>query len=103
MIDVCVFGDACLSGTSAVVYGFTLQPSGIKKRLIESKSRLSRKQLLIQGLELVAAQMVANVTDNTQKFLRNYNIREVCVCTVSAIVYTGHKAMEFTNTFFVTE
>lgn len=47
--------------------------------------------------------MVANVTDNTQKFQRSYNIREVCVCTVSTIVYTGYKAMELTNTFFVTE
>ena len=47
--------------------------------------------------------MVANVTDNTQKFLPNHNIKEVCVCTVSTIVYTGYKAMEFKNAFLVTE
>ena len=75
MIDIHVFGDASLLGTCAVAY--TVIRSGNKHGLIASKSRLSKKQLTMPTLELVAAQMVANLANNMQNSLPNYNIREV--------------------------
>ena len=69
MIDIHVFGDADLLGTCAVAYAVIQQPSGTKQRLIASKPRL----------ELVAAQMEANLANNIRKSLKNYNIREVYV------------------------
>ena len=54
-----------------------MRPSGIKKVLIASKSRLSKKQLTMKRLESAAAQMVANLADNIESYLANYSIREV--------------------------
>ena len=64
-------------GTYAVAYAAMWQPSGIKKVLIASKSRLSKKQLTMKRLESAAAQMVANLADNIESYLANYSIREV--------------------------
>ena len=66
-----MFGDASLLGTCAVAYAVIQQPSGIKQGLIASKSRLSKKQMTIPRLELVAAQMVANVAENIKTPLPN--------------------------------
>ena len=54
MIDIHVSGDASLLGTCAVAYAVIRQPSGTKQGLIASKSRLSKKQLTMSRLELVA-------------------------------------------------
>ena len=77
VIDIHVFGDASLLGTCAVAYAVIQHPSGIKQVLIASKSRLSKKQITIPRLELVAAQMVANLAENIKTSLPNHNIREV--------------------------
>ena len=53
------------------------QPFGIKQGFIASKSRLSKKQITIPRLELVAAQMVANLAENMRTSLPNHNIGEV--------------------------
>ena len=72
-----MFGDASLLGTCAVPYAAKQQPSGIKQGLIAIKSRLSTKQMTIPRLKLVAAQIVANLTENIRTSLPNYNIRKV--------------------------
>ena len=72
-----VFGNASLLGTCAVAYAVMQHPSRIKQGLIASKSRLSKKQLTIPRLELVAAQMVENLVENIRTSLPNHNIREV--------------------------
>ena len=72
-----MFGDASLLRTCAVAYAAIQQPSGINQGLIASKSRLSKKQMTIPRLELVAAQMMANLAENIRTSLQNHNIREV--------------------------
>ena len=54
MIDIHVFADESLLGTCAVAYAVTRQSSGAKEGLITTKSRLSKRQLTIPRLELVA-------------------------------------------------
>ena len=71
MIDIHVLRDASLLWTSPVLYAVIRQPCGTKKGLIPSKSKLSKKQLTIPRLELVAAQMVANLANNIQNSLPN--------------------------------
>ena len=53
------------------------QRPGTKQGLIASKLRLPKKQLTIPRLELVVAQMVANLEDNIRNSLLNDHIREV--------------------------
>ena len=77
LINIHAFGDARLLGTCAVAYAVIEQPSGIKQGLIASKIRLPKKQMTIPRLELVAAQVVANLAENIRTFLPNPNIREV--------------------------
>ena len=79
-------GDASLLGTCAVACAVMQQPSVIKQELIASKSRLSKKQMTIPRLELVAAQMVANLAENIRTSLQNHNIREVYGWSDSTVV-----------------
>ena len=53
-----------------------LQP-GTKQGSIASKLRLPNKQLVIPGIDLVVAQMVANFEDNIRNSLSNDHIGEV--------------------------
>ena len=73
MIDIHVLSDASLLGTCVVAYAVIRRlPPGTKQGMIASKSRLSKKQLTIPRLELVAAQMAANLADKIRKSLTNY-------------------------------
>ena len=81
-----MFGDARLLGTCEVAYSVIQQPSGIKQGSIASNSRLSKKQITIPRLELVAAQMVANLAENIRTSLPNHNIREVHGWSDSTVV-----------------
>ena len=71
MLGIYVFRDASLLGTLAVAYAVIRQSSGTKQGLIISKSKLSKKQLTIPRLELVAAQMVASLANNIRNSLSN--------------------------------
>ena len=86
MIYIHVFGNVSLLGTCAVAYAVIRQPSVTKQGLIASKSKLSKKQLTISILGLLPAQMVANLANNIQNSLPNYNIREVYGWSDTAVV-----------------
>ena len=47
---------------------------------------MSKKQMIIPRLELVAAQMVANLAENIRTSLPNHNIREVHGWSDSTVV-----------------
>ena len=98
MIDIHVFGDASLLGKCLAAYAVIRQSSTTKQGLIASKSRLSNKQLRIPSLELVAAQMVANLANNIRNSLQNYNIREVYGWSDSTVVlHFVHSRVKYIN------
>ena len=72
-----MFGDVSLLGTCALAYAVMQQPSAIREGLITSKSRLSKKQKTIPRLELVAAQMAANLAEKIRTSPPNHYIRDV--------------------------
>ena len=65
-IDLHLFGDANKDGVSAVLYAVTYQELGMNQMLVSSKSRLSKRELTIPRLELVAAHMAANLLENAR-------------------------------------
>ena len=69
-----------------MAYAAMRQSSGTKQGLIASESTLPKKQLTTTRLELVAAQMAANLANNNRIFSPNYNIREVYEWSDSAVV-----------------
>ena len=74
-IDLHVFGDARKDGVSAVLYAVTYQESGMNQMLVSSKSRLSKRELTIPGLELVAAHMAANLLENARTALNTCPVK----------------------------
>ena len=71
------FCDTSGSGISSAVYAVFTQASGVSKGLIAAKSRLTKKNLTIPRLELVAAYMAANLVDNVRTALERYPITSV--------------------------
>ena len=61
-IDIKLFSDASINGVCTVAYAVIYQPNNISQGLITSKSRLAKRNLTILHLELIAAQMSANLT-----------------------------------------
>ena len=68
-IDLYAFGDASKDGVCAAVYSVGHQSSGISQDLLCSESRLSKQDLTIPRLELVACHMPVNMLDNAKKAL----------------------------------
>ena len=66
-IDIHLFSDASINGVCTVVYEVIYQPNKISQGLITSKTRLAKRNLTIPRLELIAAQMSANVSQNIKK------------------------------------
>ena len=58
-IDIHLFSDVSINGVCTVAYAVIYQPNKISQGLITSKSRLSKRNLTIPRLELIAAQMSA--------------------------------------------
>ena len=56
-IELHAFADASKDGVSTVLYAVVHQTSGTNQGLLSAKSRLSKKNLTIPRLELVAAHM----------------------------------------------
>lgn len=70
-IQLHAFGDASSKGVCAAVYAVVSQESGTSQGLITSKSRLSKKNLTIPRLELVAGHMAVNLAVNVRNALQN--------------------------------
>ena len=70
-IQLHAFGDASSKGVCAAVYAVVSQESGIFQGLITSKSRLSKKNLTIPRLELVAGHMAVNLAVNVRNALQS--------------------------------
>ena len=85
-IDLHVFGDASILGYCAVAYAVVNQPSVVNQGLIASKSRLSKKDVTIPRLELIATHMAAKLATNTKEALKHFNIRSVTGWTDSIVV-----------------
>ena len=71
------FGDTSGCGISSAVYAVITQTSGVSKGLTAAKSSLTKKNLTIPKLELVAAHTTANLVDNVRTALEEYPITSV--------------------------
>ena len=80
-----VFGDTSGKRTSAVVYAVVYQDSGISQGLLAAKARLAKKNMSIPHLELISAQMAANLVANVKDALQGLPIGAVYGCTVGQI------------------
>ena len=69
-IKLHAFGDASSQGVCATVYAVVDQESGATQCLITSTSRLSKQNLTIPRLELVAGHMAANLAVNVRDALQ---------------------------------
>ena len=61
-IDIYLFSDASINRVCTVAYAVIYQPNKISQGLITSKSRLAKRNITIPWLELIAAQMSANLS-----------------------------------------
>ena len=85
-VDLHIFRDASILGYCAVAYAVVSQPSKVNQGLVASKSRLSKKDITIPRLELIAAHMAANLATNIKAALKDSNIRSVIGSTESIVV-----------------
>ena len=85
-IDIHLFSDVSINGVCTVAYAVIYQPNKISQGLITSKSRLAKRNLTIPRLELKAAQMSANLSQNIKNALNNQNIRNLYVWSDSTVV-----------------
>ena len=85
-IDIHLFSDASINGVCTVAYRVIYQPNKISQGLITSKSRLEKKNLTIPRLELIAAQISANLSQNIKNALNNQNVRNFYAWSDSTIV-----------------
>ena len=83
-IDLHTFGDASKDGVCVTVYSVVHQSSGISEGLPCSNSRLSKQDLTIPKLELVACHMPGNLPDNAKKALSGYPIHKLAAWTDSS-------------------
>ena len=77
--------DASGKAVSAQTVAVVLQPTGITKGLLSSKSRIAKRGLTIPRQELVACQMGANLAANVNKALDGWSIREN-ICWTDSMV-----------------
>ena len=73
-IELHLFGDASIIGTSAVAYSVIQQTSSKTQGIISSKSQLSKKNTSIPRLELIAAVMVTNLAQNITNSLQHFKV-----------------------------
>ena len=85
-VDLHVFADASLKGVSAAVYAVVYQKEGSSQGLLTSKSRLSKKDLSIPRLELVAVHVGANLMESSKAALTKFPIKNVYGWTDSMVV-----------------
>ena len=76
-IDLHVFGDASISGTAAAIYAVICQSSQVSQSLVTAKARLSKKDLTMPRLEIVAMHMAANLCQNLKLALEGKPISNI--------------------------
>ena len=86
MVDLHVFGDASALGCCAAAYVVVYQPSNVNQGLIASKSRLSKRDMTIPKLELIAAHMATNLAVNIKEALPSQNIRSATYWTDNIVI-----------------
>ena len=86
-IDLHIFGDASILGYCTVAYAVVSRPSKVNQGLVASKSRLSKKDITILRLELIATHMVANLATNIKAALKDLNISSVTGWTDSTVLF----------------
>ena len=67
MVGLHAFTDASVLGCCTAAYVIVYQPSRVNQGLIASKSRLSKRDMTIPRLELIAAHMATNLAGNTKQ------------------------------------
>ena len=80
------FADASKEGTSVALYAVIHQGSKAKQGLLASKSRLSKKNLSIPRLELVAAHMASNILENASRALKVFPVSTMVAWSDSTVV-----------------
>ena len=80
-IDLRAFGYASKDGVCATVYSIVHQSSGVSQGLLCSKLRLSKKDLIIPMLELVACHTYINPLDNAKKAITGYPVDKLVAWT----------------------
>ena len=80
-----IFADASQMACSAVTIAAIEHDSGVTKGLLTSKSRISKRNTSIPRLELVSAQMAANLARNLFKALKRLPIGSVNVWMDSTV------------------
>ena len=85
-IDLHGFGDASKEGSSAAVYTVVYQKKAVQQGLLVAKSRLSKRNLSMPRLELVASHMTGNLLKNTIDALTGFPIGRVTAWSDSTTV-----------------
>ena len=76
-IDLHAFGDASKNSVCAAVYSIVHWSSGISQGLLGSKLRLSKQDLTVSKIKLVACHMSINLVGNKKKALTGYPVRKL--------------------------
>ena len=76
-IELLLFRDVSIIGTSTVAYTVTQQSSSTTQGFISGKSRLSKKNTSRLRLELIAAVMVKNLAENIANSLQRFKVTTV--------------------------
>ena len=76
-IQLHLFGNANIIGTSAVAYAVIQQTSSTMQEFISCKLRLTKKNTFITRLELIAAVIVVNLAENITNSLQRFKVPAV--------------------------
>ena len=98
-VDLHIFGDATILGHCAVAYAVVSQPSKVNQGLVASKSRLSKKDITILILELIATHMAASLATNIKAALKDLNIRSITGWRNSTVVLQSLRDQESYKVF----
>ena len=96
-IDIHLFSDVSINGVCTVAYAVIYQPNKVSQGLITSKSRLAKRNLTIPRLELIAAQILANLSQNIKNALNNQNVKKFYVWSDSTVVLQWLKEKDCRN------
>ena len=87
LVNLNVFGDTSRTGASVAVYTIVKQKHRSNHGLLVCKRRLSKKDLSVPRLELVATNVNANNLENTRAALHRYQIKSCYGWSGSMFLY----------------